>query len=51
MRWACEVVRRSENCTIRLIVLRDSDSGTAWQSVIDAFKELCVDGEGMERFA
>ncbi|BBC95186.1 DUF4265 domain-containing protein [Streptomyces rochei] len=50
VRWAGEVVRRSDNCTIRLIVLRDSGSGAAWQSVINAFKELGVDGEGIERF-
>ncbi|MBA9046623.1 hypothetical protein BJ996_003354 [Streptomyces phaeogriseichromatogenes] len=50
VRWAGEVVRRSDNCTIRLIVLRDSGSGAARQSVINAFKELGVDGEGIERF-
>lgn len=42
--------RRSENCTIRLIVLRDGDSGAARQSVITAFTELGVDGESIERF-
>lgn len=50
VRWAGKVVRRSENCTIRLIVLRDSGSGAARQSVINAFKELDVDGEGIERY-
>lgn len=48
--WAGEVVRRSENCAIRLIVLRDGGSGAARQSVINAFKELGVDGEGIEPF-
>ncbi|UPZ29845.1 DUF4265 domain-containing protein [Streptomyces sp. LRE541] len=50
VRWAGEVVRRSENCTIRLIVLRDGGSGGARQSVLNAFHELGVCGEGMERF-
>ncbi|MGI5138394.1 MULTISPECIES: DUF4265 domain-containing protein [unclassified Streptomyces] len=50
VRWAGEVVRRSENCTIRLIVFRDGGSGAARQSVINAFQELGVEGEGIERF-
>ncbi|MFI8303649.1 DUF4265 domain-containing protein [Streptomyces sp. NPDC085927] len=50
VRWAGEVVRRSENCTIRLIVFRGGGSGAARQSVINAFRELDVDGEGIERF-
>ncbi|MCZ0989975.1 DUF4265 domain-containing protein [Streptomyces diastatochromogenes] len=50
VRWAGEVVRRSENCTIRLIVFRDGGSGAARQSVINAFQQLGVDGEGIERF-
>ncbi|MFI0086492.1 DUF4265 domain-containing protein [Streptomyces bobili] len=48
--WAGEVVRRSENCTIRLIASRDSGSGAARQSVINAFRELGVDGESIEQF-
>ncbi|MER7578352.1 hypothetical protein ACIPWY_07805 [Streptomyces sp. NPDC090032] len=48
VRSAGEVVRRSENCTIRLIVFRDGGSGAARQSVINTFKELGVDGEGIE---
>ncbi|MGV9991373.1 DUF4265 domain-containing protein [Streptomyces sp. NPDC003374] len=48
--WAGEVVRRSENCTIRLIVFRDGGSGPARQSVLNAFGKLGVDGEGIERF-
>jgi hypothetical protein len=50
VRWAGGVVRRSENCTIRLIVFRDGGSGAVRQSVINAFQELGVDGEGIERF-
>lgn len=50
VRWAGEVVRRSENCTIRLIVLRDGGSGAARQSVINTFQQLGVDGEGIEQF-
>jgi hypothetical protein len=48
--WAGEVVRRSENCTIRLIVFRDGGSGAARQSVLNAFQALGVDGEGIEQF-
>lgn len=40
----------SENCTIRLIVFRDGGSGAVRQSVINAFHELGVRGEGIERF-
>ncbi len=50
VRWAGEVVRRSENCTIRLIVFRDGGSGAARQTVLNAFQALGVDGEGIERF-
>ncbi|MDI3347418.1 DUF4265 domain-containing protein [Streptomyces sp. AJ-1] len=50
VRWAGQMVRRSENCTIRLIVLRDSGSEAARQSVLNAFNELGVSGEGIERF-
>jgi hypothetical protein len=48
--WAGGVVRASENCTIRLIVLRDGGSGPARQSVLDAFHALGVCGEGLEQF-
>ncbi|MEU6421807.1 DUF4265 domain-containing protein [Streptomyces spiralis] len=50
VRWAGEVVQRSENCATRLIVFRDGGSGAARQSVINAFQALDVDGEGVERF-
>jgi hypothetical protein len=48
--WAGDVVRPSENCTIRLIVLREGGSGAARQSVLNAFHRLGVWGEGIERF-
>ncbi|MFD8809337.1 DUF4265 domain-containing protein [Streptomyces sp. NPDC059597] len=50
VRWGGAVVRHSENCTVRLIVLRDGGSGAARQSVLNAFRELGVEGEGIERF-
>lgn len=49
-RWAGKVVQPSQNCTIRLIVLRDGGSAAARQSVINAFHELGAGGEGIERF-
>ncbi|MEV6513260.1 DUF4265 domain-containing protein [Streptomyces sp. NPDC051642] len=48
--WAGQVVRRSENCTVRLIVFRDDGSAAARRSVINAFRELGVSGEGIEKF-
>ncbi|WP_328582521.1 DUF4265 domain-containing protein [Streptomyces sp. NBC_00370] len=48
--WAGDVVRPSENCTIRLIVLRDKGSVAARQSVLDLFRDLGVRGEGVEQF-
>lgn len=48
--WAGHVVEPSQNCTIRLIVLRDKGSGAARQSVLNAFAELGVGREGIERF-
>ncbi|MFF1423206.1 DUF4265 domain-containing protein [Streptomyces sp. NPDC058280] len=50
VRWAGDVVRRSENCAIRLIVHRGGGSGAARGSVLNAFHELGVCGEGIERF-
>ncbi|MFF5936680.1 DUF4265 domain-containing protein [Streptomyces sp. NPDC012508] len=49
-RWAGSVVRPSDNCTIRLIVLRDGGSAAARQSVLNVFHELGAGGEGIERF-
>ncbi|MFK0169082.1 DUF4265 domain-containing protein [Streptomyces sp. NPDC090306] len=48
--WAGEIVRRSENCTVRLIVTRDGGSAAARQGVLRAFDRLGVEGEGIERF-
>ena len=48
--WAGDVIRSSENCTIRLIVLRDGGSAAARQSVLNAFWKLRVGGEGVEQF-
>ncbi|MGX1274498.1 DUF4265 domain-containing protein [Streptomyces phaeoluteigriseus] len=50
VRWAGEVVRRSESCTVRLIVFRDGGSGAAQRSTVAAFHALGVRGEGIERF-
>ncbi|MGI5140900.1 DUF4265 domain-containing protein [Streptomyces sp. CA-106110] len=50
VRWAGRMVRPSDNCTIRLIVLRDSGSAAARQSVLNAFNKLGAGGEGIEQF-
>ncbi|MFJ4435195.1 DUF4265 domain-containing protein [Streptomyces sp. NPDC088923] len=50
IRWAGETVRASENCTIRLIVLKDGGSAAARQSVLEIFHKLGATGEGIERF-
>lgn len=44
------MVRSSENCTIRLIVLKDSGSAAARQSVLEIFHKLGTAGEGIERY-
>ena len=49
-RWAGETVRGSENCTIRLIVVRDGGSAAARQTVLETFHRLGTTGEGIERF-
>lgn len=48
--WAGETVHPSENCTIRLVVLKDGGSAGARQSVLKAFHRLGATGEGIERF-
>ncbi|MFI1867496.1 DUF4265 domain-containing protein [Streptomyces jumonjinensis] len=48
--WAGDTVRASENCTIRLIVLKDGGSAAARQSVLKVFHGLGTTGEGIERF-
>ncbi|MFE2059506.1 DUF4265 domain-containing protein [Streptomyces sp. NPDC059446] len=48
--WAGETVQPSQNCTIRLIVLKDDGSAAARQSVLEVFHRLGATGEGIERF-
>ncbi|MFG2976454.1 DUF4265 domain-containing protein [Streptomyces sp. NPDC048331] len=50
VRWAGETVRASENCTIRLIVLKDGGSVAARQSVLEVFHRLGTTGEGLEQY-
>ncbi|MFJ8694209.1 DUF4265 domain-containing protein [Streptomyces roseolilacinus] len=50
VRWAGEAVRASENCTIRLIVMKDGGSAAARQTVLEAFHRLGTTGEGIEQF-
>jgi hypothetical protein len=48
--WAGETVRASNNCTIRLIVLKDGGSEAARQTVLETFHRLGTTGEGIEQF-
>ncbi|MEU1502180.1 DUF4265 domain-containing protein, partial [Streptomyces sp. NPDC005732] len=48
--WAGETVEPSQNCTIRLIVLKDDGSAAARQCVLEVFHRLGTTGEGIERF-
>ncbi|MFD3545236.1 DUF4265 domain-containing protein [Streptomyces sp. NPDC058655] len=48
--WAGDTVRPSQNCTIRLIVLKDDGSAAARQSVLEVFHRLGTTGEGIERY-
>ncbi|MEW2458906.1 DUF4265 domain-containing protein [Streptomyces albus] len=50
LRWGGETIRASENCTIRLIVLKDGGSAAARQTVLEAFHRLGTTGEGIEQF-
>ncbi|MFF7772495.1 DUF4265 domain-containing protein [Streptomyces massasporeus] len=50
IRWAGETVRASENCTIRLIVLKDGGTAAARQSVLEIFHSLGTTGEGIEKY-
>ncbi|MGW0185782.1 DUF4265 domain-containing protein [Streptomyces sp. NPDC003362] len=50
LRWAGETVQASENCTIRLIVLKDGGSAAARQTVLETFHRLGTTGEGIEQF-
>lgn len=49
-RWASETVRASENCTIRLIVMKDGGTTAARQSVLEMFHRLGTTGEGIEQY-
>ncbi|MET4673853.1 DUF4265 domain-containing protein [Streptomyces microflavus] len=48
--WAGETARASENCTTRLIVLKDGGSGAARQTVLETFHRLGTTVEGIEQF-
>lgn len=48
--WAGETVQPSQNCTIRLIVLKDNGSAAARESVLKAFHRLGTTGEGIEHY-
>ncbi|MFE0725839.1 DUF4265 domain-containing protein [Streptomyces rochei] len=50
VRWAGETVQASENCTIRLIVMKDGGSAAARQTVLETFRRLGTTGEGIEQF-
>ncbi|MFI6919800.1 DUF4265 domain-containing protein [Nonomuraea spiralis] len=47
---AGETVERSQNCTIRLIVLKDDGSTAARQSVLKIFHRLGTTGEGIDGY-
>lgn len=49
-RWAGETIRKSENCTIRLIVFKDGGSAAALGSVLEIFHRLGTTGEGVDQF-
>jgi hypothetical protein len=50
VRWAGETVQASENCTIRLIVLKDGGSAAALRSVLEIFHRLGTTGEGIGQY-
>ncbi|MFG2691618.1 DUF4265 domain-containing protein [Streptomyces sp. NPDC048405] len=50
VRWTAETVQASQNCTIRLIVLKDGGFAAARQSVLDVIHRLGATGEGIEQF-
>ncbi|MFE4800570.1 DUF4265 domain-containing protein [Streptomyces sp. NPDC056708] len=47
--WAGEPVRASDNCTIRLILLKDGGSAAARQTVLETFHRLGTTGQGIEQ--
>jgi len=50
LRWAGKTIQASENCTMRLIVLKDGGSAAARQTVLETFHRLGTTGEGIEQF-
>jgi hypothetical protein len=50
LRRAGETTQASNNCTIRLIVLKDGGSAAARQFALEAFHRLGTTGEGIEQF-
>ncbi|MFF1265461.1 DUF4265 domain-containing protein [Streptomyces anulatus] len=48
--YAGETIEPSDNCTIRLIVLKDDGSAAARQTVLQTFLRLGTTGEGIEQF-
>ncbi|WP_327270638.1 MULTISPECIES: DUF4265 domain-containing protein [unclassified Streptomyces] len=48
--YARETIQPSQNCTIRLIVLKDGGSAAARQTVLETFHRLGATGEDIERF-
>ncbi|MEU9998603.1 DUF4265 domain-containing protein [Streptomyces sp. NPDC050848] len=48
--WAGKTIQPSQNCTIRLIVLKDNGSAAARQSVLEVFHRLGMTGEGIEQY-
>ncbi|KAF0847112.1 uncharacterized protein DUF4265 [Nocardia caishijiensis] len=48
--WAGRTIHPSQNCTIRLIVLKDGGSSAARESVLKAFHRFGTTGEGIERY-
>ncbi|MFJ2095423.1 DUF4265 domain-containing protein [Streptomyces sp. NPDC087901] len=50
VRWAGDSVQASQNCTIRLIVLKDGGSAAARESVLEIFHGLGTTGEGIEQY-
>ncbi|MEV8390463.1 MULTISPECIES: DUF4265 domain-containing protein [unclassified Streptomyces] len=48
--WADETVQASENCTVRLVIMKDGGSAATRQTVLETFYRLGTTGEGNEQF-
>jgi hypothetical protein len=48
--WGGETIKRSGNCTIRVIPFRDGPLHGDRQAVLDAFAPFGVEGEGVEQY-